>query len=293
MGTARAFAEEIHREKQALNMDADVPVEGVNIKDDEDANNRQQIRRAILEGDIDQALNYTNQFYPKVLKENGQVYFRLRCRKFIEMIRREAEINSSLQEAGVKAKGSSQVQHRPGSDTQRTYNQHPGGGEDELMTECEEEMMDTEEDGTEEHSTRTGNHEDEAMGMSADGVSDLCQDALQYGQELRDEFKDDSSPEVSKHLNEIFALMAYPNPLEVKEVAHLLDRKGRVAVAEELNSAILSMFIIPLFPLSIQLSALLTNSATHSITREVFSRSAREPLRPNDGPPRRPQEGRR
>lgn len=240
VGSARAFAEEIHREKQALSMDADVPVEGVNIKDDEDANNRQQIRRAILEGGIDQALSYTNQFYPKVLKENGQVYFRLRCRKFIEMIRREAEINSSLQEAGVKAKSSSQSQHHPESDTQRTYNQHAGGGEDEMMTEGEEEMMDTEEDGTEEHSTRTGNPEDEAMGMSADRVSDLCQDALQYGQELRDEFKDDSSPEVSKHLNEIFALMAYPNPLEVKEVAHLLDRKGRVAVAEELNSAILT-----------------------------------------------------
>ncbi|KAK1775270.1 CTLH/CRA C-terminal to lish motif domain-containing protein [Copromyces sp. CBS 386.78] len=240
VGTARAFAEEIHMEKQALNMDADVPVEGVNIKNDEDANNRQQIRRAILEGDIDQALVYTNQFYPKVLEENGQVYFRLRCRKFIEMIRREAEMNRSLQEAGVKAKSTSQARHHPGNDTQRTYNQNPGGGEDEMMTEGEEEMMDTEEDGVEDHSLRTGNPEDETMAMSAAGVSELCHDALEYGQELRDEFKNDPSPEVTKHLNEIFALMAYPNPLEVKEVAHLLERKGRVAVAEELNSAILT-----------------------------------------------------
>ncbi|KAJ4415670.1 hypothetical protein N0V85_002615 [Neurospora sp. IMI 360204] len=240
VGTARAFAEEIHMEKQALNMDTDVPVEGVNIKDDEDANNRQQIRRAILEGDIDQALSYTNQFYPKVLEENGQVYFRLRCRKFIEMIRREAEMNRSLQEAGVKAKSTSQARPHPGNDTQRTYNQHPGGGEDEMMTEGEEEMMDTGEDGTEEYSQRTGNPEDETMAMSAAGVSELCQDALEYGQELLDEFKNDPSHEVTKHLREIFALMAYPNPLEVKEVAHLLDRKGRVAVAEELNSAILT-----------------------------------------------------
>ncbi|KAK3491457.1 CTLH/CRA C-terminal to lish motif domain-containing protein [Neurospora crassa] len=236
VGTARAFAEEIHMEKQALNMDADVPVEGVNIKDDEDANNRQQIRRAILEGDIDQALIYTNQFYPKVLEENGQVYFRLRCRKFIEMIRREAEMNSSLQGAGVKAKSTSQGRHHTGNDTQRTYSQNPGG-EDEMMTEGEEEMMDTEEDGSE---PRTGDPEDETMAMRAAGVSELCQDALEYGQELRDEFKNDPSHEVSKHLNEIFALMAYPNPLEVKEVAHLLDGKGRVAVAEELNSAILT-----------------------------------------------------
>lgn len=247
MGTARAFAEEIHNEKHALNLDADVPVEGVNIKDDEDANNRQQIRRAILEGDIDQALIYTTQFYPNVLEENGQVYFRLRCRKFIEMIRREAEMNRSLEEAGVKAKSNSQARHQPGNDTQRTYNQHTDGREDEMMTEGEEEMMDTEEDGPQDHTLKTVKPEDETMAVDAAGVSELCQDALEYGQELRDEFKNDPSPAVTKHLNEIFALMAYPNPLEVKEVAHLLERKGRVAVAEELNSAILSKSITALF----------------------------------------------
>ena len=288
MGTARAFAEEIQKEKQALNMDADVPVEGVSIKDDEDANNRQQIRRAILEGNIDQALSYTNQFYPKVLKENGQVYFRLRCRKFIEMIRREAEMNRSLQEAGVKTKGTSHARHHAGTDTQRTHNQHPSGGEDAMMTEGEEEMMDTEEYGTEEHPSRTGNPEDETMEMGAAGVSDLCQDALEYGQELRDEFKNDPSPEVSKHLYEIFALMAYPNPLDVKEVAHLLERRGRVAVAEELNSAILSKFFLSFFSFPRYVSYrhfVLTVSATHSVSRKVFSCGVGKSLCSNNGPP--------
>lgn len=40
--TARAFAEEIHAEKQALNIDSNVPVEGININDDEDAHRRQR-----------------------------------------------------------------------------------------------------------------------------------------------------------------------------------------------------------------------------------------------------------
>lgn len=40
--TARAFAEEIQSEKQALNLDPDVQIEGINITDDEDANNRQR-----------------------------------------------------------------------------------------------------------------------------------------------------------------------------------------------------------------------------------------------------------
>lgn len=62
---------------------------------------------------------------------------------------------------------------------------------------------------------------------------------IQYGQDLQAEYKDDPRREIAKALNEVFSLLAYPNPLQVKEVAPLLDRKGRVAVAEELNSAIL------------------------------------------------------
>lgn len=44
--TARAFAEDIKTQKEALNIDPNVKVPGINIKDDEDANNRQ--RKALL-----------------------------------------------------------------------------------------------------------------------------------------------------------------------------------------------------------------------------------------------------
>lgn len=40
--TARAFAEEIQAQKEALNLDPDITLDGINIKDDEDANNRQR-----------------------------------------------------------------------------------------------------------------------------------------------------------------------------------------------------------------------------------------------------------
>lgn len=40
--TARAFAEDMKLQKEALNLNPDVAVDGVNIKDDEDANNRQR-----------------------------------------------------------------------------------------------------------------------------------------------------------------------------------------------------------------------------------------------------------
>lgn len=190
----------------ALNLDPNKSVPGINIKDDEDANNRQRIRRAILDGDIDRALKLTKRDYPMVLEQNEQVYFRLRCRKFIEMIRREAEHNSLLEK-----KSSSRYRHAE---------------DDEDMLESDTNSWD--------------DHMDTEDGIDSSVVSKLSHEALAYGIELRAEFHNDPRNEVSKHLDEIFALMAYPNPLRVKEVAHLLDAGARVGVAEELNSAILS-----------------------------------------------------
>lgn len=68
---------------------------------------------------------------------------------------------------------------------------------------------------------------------------DLAQDALQFGQALQAEYAQDERKEVRAALKDIFGLMAYQNPLKESKLSYLLDRKGRVAVAEELNSAIL------------------------------------------------------
>ncbi|KAK0635572.1 hypothetical protein B0T17DRAFT_587040 [Bombardia bombarda] len=221
--TARAFAEEIHAEKKALSLNPDDLIPGINIKDDEDANNRQRIRRAVLEGDIDQALKFTKTFYPNVLDENEQVYFRLRCRKFIEMIRKEAEYNLLLEKRGLAAAATKYFKRE--EDDEEMFDVSGGGGGGNVGHNWDaDNAMDT---------------DDAFDGGAAAEVSQLSQEALAYGMELRSEFSTDPRREVSKHLDEIFALIAYPNPLKVKEVAHLLDRSGRAAVAEELNSAIL------------------------------------------------------
>lgn len=173
------------------------------------------IRRAILEGDIDKALKHTKASYPQVLEENEQVHFRLRCRKFIEMIRREAETNLV---GGGGPKGNHATVNLSGNNG----HSQPPAVEDMELDEDMEDM-----DG-------------------AAGQRDLTQDALLYGQTLQAEYLGDERREVHAALNEIFGLMAYPNPLKEAKVAHLLDRKGRVAVAEELNSAILREFALPL-----------------------------------------------
>ncbi|KAI1091939.1 SPRY domain-containing protein [Rostrohypoxylon terebratum] len=199
--TARAFAEEIHAEKQHLQIDQRTPVPGINIRDDEDAHRRQRIRRSILEGDIEKAIKYTQAYYPDVLKKRDDVHFKLKCRTFIEMVRKSAELGNPN---AKKSNGHS-------------FDDHPN-------------KMDVDENGFPDQM--------EEDGMEAQiSQDDLLTETIKYGQSLQAEYMDDSR---SKTLNEVFSLLAYPNPLQVKEVAPLLDRKGRVAVAEELNAAILS-----------------------------------------------------
>ncbi|VUC37356.1 unnamed protein product [Clonostachys rosea] len=197
--TARAFAEEITVEKEALSLDPNARVAGTSIKDDEDANNRQRIRAAVLEGDIDRALKYTKTYYPDVLVNDGYVYFRLRCRKFVEMIRKAAQMRLSM-------------------DTPRN-NGHLGASISQHMDVDENMELDEEQLSSE--------------------IEELERNMLKYGQTLQAEYANDPRKEVSQTLADIFPLAAYVNPLKEPMFSHLLDRSGRVAVAEELNSAIL------------------------------------------------------
>ncbi|QSS61968.1 ran-binding protein [Histoplasma capsulatum] len=115
--TARAFAGEVREESRALQNGQETPLRYCQAEEDVDAINRQsnlachppppylnhvctkflfffffsEIRTAILDGDIDKALKFTNASYANVLRDNPQIYFRLRCRKFIEMMRRCTE----------------------------------------------------------------------------------------------------------------------------------------------------------------------------------------------------------
>jgi hypothetical protein len=65
----------------------------------------------------------------------------------------------------------------------------------------------------------------------------LLIEAMQYGQELMREYRDEEG-DYAKALEDIFSLVAYNDPKDSVH-GHLLDPSGRVTVAEELNSAIL------------------------------------------------------
>ncbi|KAM0333056.1 hypothetical protein ACHAQA_001713 [Verticillium albo-atrum] len=239
--SARAFAQEIHGEKKALSLDPDAVIDDINVKDDEHATKRQHIRRAVLEGDIDKALKLTEVYYRDVLKDNEQVYFRLRCRRFIEMVRSAAEMRTATE--GKKSNG-----HVALGFSNQAMDLDANGAENGTY-----DRMDTE-DGNDR--TRI--------------LERLELETLQYGQALQTEYASDPRREVTKALGEIYALLAYTNPLQEKEVAHLLDKKGRVAVAEELNSAIL----------------LSLGKSSRSALEEVYAQTSvlLDDLRENGGP---------
>ena len=72
----------------------------------------------------------------------------------------------------------------------------------------------------------------------------LLQEAMVYGQVLGQEYRDESR-EYKRTLEQVHSLIAYPDAKSSVH-GHLLDPKGRVTVAEELNSAILGESNYPL-----------------------------------------------
>ena len=180
------------------------------------------IRTAVLEGDVDKALKLTRAFYPSVLQENENVYFKLRCRKFIELICQCTDLQQSTknrrQNSGSVSAG---LNGHSAIDNHNSFDGH----------------MDID-DQSDHHDNG------EADGMDVEDLdasskqNDLVHDALQYGQDLQSEFKDDPRREVKQALEDTFALIAYPNARE-SSLAPLLETDGRIPVAEELNSAIL------------------------------------------------------
>jgi Ran-binding protein 9/10 len=161
---------------------------------------------------VDKAFKYTHLYYPHVLKENEHVYFKLRCRKFVEMVRRSSYSSNHNRHSGKKSNG-----HAVG-DNSNEMDLDEDGYSDQMDTQDMLELP----------------TEEEATAALAETIA--------YGRELQEEFKEDPRREVSKALQDVFSLMAYPNPPQEKELAHFFERKARVLVAEELNSAILCMW---------------------------------------------------
>ena len=100
----------------------------------------------------------------------------------------------------------------------------------------------------------------------------LLQEAMMYGQLLMQEYRDENR-EYKRTLDQVLSLIAYSDAKSSVH-GHLLDPKGRVSVAEELNSAILgkSFFLV---------RKKAVNKDLNSLTWTIFLRRTRASVSAN------------
>lgn len=108
------------------------------------------------------------------------------------------------------------------------YSDDDGGDDDD-----DGEGMETEEATTTTAANDTANS------------NDLLTEAVQYGQQLRMDYPSDENAGDKQYLDDIFSLVAYPDPKSSVH-GHHLDASGRIAVADDLNSAILGKTLLRL-----------------------------------------------
>ena len=278
--TARAFAEEVATETGALRNGQAEPLKKSEVEEDLEAINRNRmstvfpfvaflscfyfisfffylvqqssdptltltfikgIRAAILDGDIDKALKHTKAYYANVLEDYPHIHFKLRCRKFLEMIRRSNEIFATATTTSKPRRSVS-----------------PGISDEHAVFDQEMEL----DDGEAWDADGMDTEQPEATAQ----FDELLTEAVQYGQRLRADYLSEENGADKNMLDDIFSLIAYPDPSRSMH-GHYLDPAGRVTVAEELNSAILGKLETP--------SAIpcLTNAHIRSFSRKILFRS--------------------
>ena len=208
----------------------------------EDIELRTRIVNSVIDGDIDKALEETARYHPKVLeREEGLVLFKLRCRKFVELILEAAELKKRMKgEEGVGEAGKDIVGKGDGMDVDEELEESAGcmngfGGNSSsssaaipIKAKRKQSMS---------HPGWTG--------AAAAQYETALNSAIAYGQSLQSDYKTDSRPEVRAIFNRTFGIVAYDDPLEAGgDAAEVAGHEARMALATELNQDILREFFI-------------------------------------------------
>lgn len=182
---------------------------------DLEASHRQRIRAAVITGEMDLALAMLETCFPEVLRQHEKLLFQIRCRKFIELMRKCAMQSDDHTQQPDLIKVSPR--------------------KDEFHVTTERIVVDS----TMEEVTSEKNMEsmDDVPDLPSN-VTSLLTEAIQYGQELQALYSNPSDASFRTGMEEAFSLLAYSDPL-ASPVAHLLSPALRTEIAEDINSAIL------------------------------------------------------
>lgn len=221
-----------------------------------DFQRRVAILHAVREGNIDVALDGLRAYYPHALgAQSGLLLFRLRCRKFVELVLKASEALRRVKDVEKAQGGSGAASEAVLASDEDVY--ATGKGEDADG----EGAMDVDDPSPEAQSpsasqeesislfgigTHSGSASD-AAGSTSMAMRELSETAkaalhlaLSYGQELEAEYKTDARPEIRVHLRRTFGMVAYDDPEhEDGEMGAMAGQEARVELTGEVNQAIL------------------------------------------------------
>lgn len=242
--TAGAFAAQVQQEREILYGETS-SLPDLQNPETNDARPRQQIRVAIQRGDIDSALTLIEGNFPDILVKHPQILFRLKCCKFLELVKRATTSERSRQKRSSNGVGpnNTNIGRQPPS-TQPASSQTQPSHSDEPATTTDIDMTlnDDESDNEEEKDRDKSNENDFSASSSSHSSPDPEQNALDssvlsYGRHLTSTYSSRSS-EYTTPLAEIHSLIAYWNPASSPHGA-LLNAGNRTQLAEEVNARIL------------------------------------------------------
>jgi len=236
--TARTFEKSIARDAASSSDptgDADVEMQGSPVKTegmDMDIERRTTIVNAVLEGDIDTALQGLQQHYPAVLDADGQfMLFKLRCRKFIELMLITSEIRKTVKRLKEKEKVSTKKK------IEATHDEFLM--DEEMGMEVDDDasgmpgLVSTKQNGD-------GEDVDNVEGFIREYEAAL-NEAIVYGQKLSKDYQTDPREELQEIFKKTCGIVAWEDPVATDSpIADFVGRGALVTLAHEINDAILS-----------------------------------------------------
>ncbi|KAF8203757.1 concanavalin A-like lectin/glucanase domain-containing protein, partial [Pholiota molesta] len=251
--TIRALEKQHHARDRESNpststdgVDHDVEMNSISSKSDaidSDIESRTNIVNAVLAGDIDTAIESTRAHYPTVLEIDSHfILFKLRCRKFVELILETTEIKK-------KMKALRETEADAAERLREIETSHDGWLDEEMN-------MDIDDDAPGPLNIRPMSETpsimsvDPSVGVPGDAMRALESISLQYesalntaityGQALSNDYQSDPRPEVQQRFKKTLGIVAWEDPLEAGgAIADLASHESRIALAHEINQAIL------------------------------------------------------
>lgn len=206
---------------------------------------RTKIVNSVIAGDIDTALQETRTHHPSVLDmTEGLMLFKLRCRKFVELILEAAEMKKRM---NYIDEGTAHASMEAGHEFD----------EDGMSMDVDDELFSPSSHANGFASSffpiqRAQHDVSPTRGGGRAQYESALHEAIMYGQSLQADYKTDARPEVRTIFKRTFSIVAYVDPLEAGGMAEeVAGHQARVALATELNQAILSMLVFSILGISL------------------------------------------